>query len=221
MIEHLKTQLQVLRVKLDTDLFLLYDKNKLLNENAHILSISSDSYALTDEVKSKIADIDGNFGLTEESTIQLAEKFLHQKFKNELDNITERGLFSAYLWVALTEFFIEKNDNEQMLNCLCIANRIYGSTLAVKSEHFSAELGKILASTEGARKARIKAQIIAKEKEPKLRELEKLWEKGEWAKKGRGKYSKFASYIVHGEMVEGIEFDAIRTYISKYDKSHK
>lgn len=144
MIEQVRNQIQALRVKLDSDLFFLYDQNNLISESNHMLSLSAKMYALTDEAKLEITNTNGNYGITKESTIQLAEKFINQDFKNNLDNIVERGLFSTFLWVALTEFFIEQNDNDQTLNCLCIANRVYGSTLAAKNEYYSAEISKVI-----------------------------------------------------------------------------
>jgi hypothetical protein len=167
MIEQVKIQIQVLRVKLDSDLFFLYERNNLISESDHTLSAKM--YALTDEAKLEITNTNGNYEITKKSTIRLAEKFINQNFKNNLDNIIERGLFSTFLWIALTEFFIEQNDNEQILNCLCIANKIYGSTLAAKNEYYSVEIGKVLALVKSSEGGKTKA-INRKNIEQPIRE---------------------------------------------------
>ncbi|MGQ0691435.1 hypothetical protein ACT4WE_05915 [Acinetobacter baumannii] len=77
---------------------------------------------------------------------------------------------------------------------------------------------KIAISKEKSRIAKIRAEKEAKEREPKLKKLEKLWVDGKWAQKGRGKYTQFAKYIIYNDMIDGMEFDAIRVYISTYDK---
>lgn len=77
---------------------------------------------------------------------------------------------------------------------------------------------KIAISREKSRIAKIKAENDAKVREPKLRQLEKIWDDGEWTKKGRGKYTNFAKHILYNDMVENIEYDAIRNHISRYDK---
>jgi len=169
MIKQIKNQIQDLRVKLDSDLFFLYEQNNLISESNHMLSLSAKMYALTDEAKLEITNTNGNYEITKKSTIRLAEKFINQNFKNNLDNIIERGLFSTFLWIALTEFFIEQNDNEQILNCLCIANKIYGSTLAAKNEYYSVEIGKVLALVKSSEGGKTKA-INRKNIEQPIRE---------------------------------------------------
>lgn len=158
MIEQVKIQIQVLRVKLDSDLFFLYERNNLISESDHILSVSAKMYALTDEAKLEITNINGNYGITKKSTRLLAKKYINQNFKINLDNIIEREFFSTFLWIALTEFFIEQNDNEQILNCLCIANRVYGSTVATKSEYYSAEIGKVIVLAKSSEGGNAKAK---------------------------------------------------------------
>jgi len=91
MIEQVRTQIQVLRVKLDSDLFFLYERNNLISESDHMLSLSSKMYALTDEAKLEITNNNGNYEITKKSSILLAKKFMNQDFKNNLDNIIERG----------------------------------------------------------------------------------------------------------------------------------
>lgn len=78
---------------------------------------------------------------------------------------------------------------------------------------------KVAISKEKSRIAKIKAEKEAKEREPKLQQLESLWDAGDWSSKGHGKYTKFAKHITYNDMVDGIEFDAIRTHISNYDKN--
>lgn len=168
MIEQVRNQIQALRVKLDSDLFFLYEQNNLISESNHMLSLSAKMYALTDEAKLEITNTNGNYEITKKSTIRLAEKFINQDLKNNLDNIIERGLFSTFLWIALTEFFIEQNDNEQILNCLCIANRVYGSTLAAKNEYYSAEIGKVIVSAKFSIGGNAKAKTYEQEKKTVL-----------------------------------------------------
>lgn len=163
MIEQIRNQIQALRVKLDSDLFFLYEQNNLISESNHMLSLSAKMYALTDEAKLEITSTNGNYEITKKSTIRLAEKFINQDFKNNLDNIIERGLFSTFLWLALTEFFIEKNDDEQILNCLCIANRVYGSVLAAKGE-----IGKVIVSAKFSIGGNAKAKIYEQDKKTVL-----------------------------------------------------
>ena len=170
MIEQVRTQIQVLRVKLDSDLFFLYERNNLISESDHMLSLSSKMYALTDEAKLEITNNNGNYEITKKSSILLAKKFMNQDFKNNLDNIIERGLFSTFLWLALTEFFIEKNNNEQILSCLCVANRIYGSTLVTKNEYYSTEIGKVLILEKSAEGGNAKSKTYKQDRETVMNE---------------------------------------------------
>ncbi|MDQ9010078.1 hypothetical protein RFI36_09485 [Acinetobacter gerneri] len=89
----------------------------------------------------------------------------------------------------------------------------------IDDQSFNLVLKKI--NTIKARKnAKIKASKEAVKKEPKFRKLEQLWIKGDWSSKGRGKYSQFAKHILYNDEIEGLEYDAIRNYISKFDKAN-
>ena len=66
---------------------------------------------------------------------------------------------------------------------------------------------------------KVKAEIEAKRLEPAKEKLREIWDKDNWTSKGRGKYSDFAKYITYNDMVDDVDYDFIRTYISKYDKS--
>lgn len=239
MIEQVRTQIQVLRVKLDSDLFVLYERNNLIekeNENSlpsssnidndlynhkyNLITINEKMYRLTNQAKLEITSTEGNiYQINTESTENLAKIFLYQNFKKNLDNIIERGLFSAYLYIALTEFFIINNNIEQVLHCLCIANITYGSTLTIKNKIISLEIGKVSTSESNSKNAKIKAKKYAENRAPTLRKLESLWDEDNWTSKGRGKYEKFATQIIYHDQVEGIGFDSIKKYISKYDKT--
>lgn len=63
-----------------------------------------------------------------------------------------------------------------------------------------------------------KAEIDANRLDPAKEKLKEIWDKGNWTSKGRGKYVDFAEYITYNDMVDGVNFDFVRTYISKYDK---
>lgn len=86
------------------------------------------------------------------------------------------------------------------------------------SENFENDLKKIK-SIQASKNAKIKAEKEALKKAPLYQKLEKLWDEGKWSSKGRGKYSKFATDVLYNDEIEGLEFDAIRSYISKYDKA--
>ena len=90
--------------------------------------------------------------------------------------------------------------------------------LEIYSESFGSDLRKIK-SIQASKNAKIKANKEAVKKEPIYKKLEKLWDKGGWSSKGRGKYSQFAKHILYNDEIEGLEYDAIRNYISKYDKT--
>ena len=86
------------------------------------------------------------------------------------------------------------------------------------SQSFENDLKKIK-SIQASKNAKVKADKEATKKKPIFQKLEAIWDDGEWSKKGRGKYTEFAKYIIYNDEIEGIEFDAIRSYASKYDKS--
>lgn len=88
----------------------------------------------------------------------------------------------------------------------------------IHSENFENDLKKIK-SIQASKNAKIKADKEAIKKEPIFQKLEAIWDDGEWSKKGRGKYSDFAKHVVYNDEIEGLEFDAIRNYASKYNKS--
>lgn len=66
---------------------------------------------------------------------------------------------------------------------------------------------------------KVKAENDAKRLGPAKEKLREIWDKDNWTSKGRGKYSDFAEYVTYNDIVDGVNYDFIRTYISKYDKS--
>lgn len=88
----------------------------------------------------------------------------------------------------------------------------------IHSENFKNDLKKFK-SIQASKNAKIKADKEALKKAPLYQKLEKLWDEGEWSSKGRGKYSKFATDVLYHDEIDGLEFDAIRNHISKYDKA--
>lgn len=88
----------------------------------------------------------------------------------------------------------------------------------IHSENFENDLKKFK-SIQASKNAKVKADKEAIKKKPIFQKLEAIWDDGEWSEKGRGKYSDFANHVVYNDEIEGLGFDAIRNYASKYDKS--
>lgn len=66
---------------------------------------------------------------------------------------------------------------------------------------------------------RIRAENEAKRLEPDKLILKNKWDQENWTSKGRGKYTNFANKVVKEDLVESMDFDAIRTLMSKYDQN--
>lgn len=231
-------QTQDLKIKLDNALFFLYEKNNLikiecdptkplnfeeldkLNEGRYeFLDLIKKTYDLISQAEKEIIGLDDQgYEINLESVQKLANFFMHQNFKENLDNIIERGLFSSYLSIATSNFAMNQGNHQQTLHCLCNAYNIYGSTLNIKNPLINFEVNKISTSLTNARRAKIKANKISQKKAPKFRILEEIWDKGNWTSKGRGKFTNFASHIIHSETVDGMSFETIKNHISKYDK---
>lgn len=231
-------QTQDLKIKLDSALFFLYEKNNLikiecdptnppnfeeldrLNEGRYeFLDLIGKTYDLISQAEKEVLVLDDQgYEINLESIQKLAKTFMHQDFKENLDNIMERGLFSSYLCLATSNFAISQSNYQQIIHCLCNAYSIYGSALSIKNPLINFEINKISTSLKHARFAKIKAEKISQEKAPKLRILEEIWDKGNWTSKGRGKFTNFASDIVHSETVDGMSFETIKNHISNYDK---
>lgn len=64
-----------------------------------------------------------------------------------------------------------------------------------------------------------KAANEAFRKEPIYKHLQDVWNQEEWSKKGRGKFTNFANYILHKNPDHSMTYDAIRIHITKYNKS--
>ncbi|MFC2994290.1 hypothetical protein ACFODO_03180 [Acinetobacter sichuanensis] len=234
-------QTQDLKIKLDNALFFLYEKNNLikieydptsplefdeldkLNEGRYeFLDIIGKTYDLIYQAEKEINGLDDqSYEINLESVQKLAKFFIHQNFKENLDNIMERGLFSSYLAIATSNFAMKQGNYQQTLHCLCNAYNIYGSTLNIKNPFINFEINKISISLNNARRAKIKAEKILQEKAPKLKILEETWDKGNWTAKGRGKFTEFASHIIHSETVDDMSFETIKNHISQYDKKKK
>lgn len=154
-----------------------------------------------------IKEINGASWLFERSHNNIKKLFLSKATNNEffldLDFLYLLAVnFPQYINEALTSLnlrFLERGSN-------------------IHSENFKNDLKKIK-SIHASKNAKIKADKEAIKKEPIFQKLEAIWDDGEWSKKGRGKYSDFAKHVVYNDEIEGLEFDAIRNFASKYDKS--
>lgn len=137
----------------------------------------------------------------------------NEKIKNLLFSKVENNEFFLdvdFLYLLAISFPHYINDALITLNLRSLER---GSNM--QSEGFERDLKKIR-SIQASKNAKKKADQEALKRAPTYQKIEQLWDEGEWSLRGRGKYSKFAN-IHHG--IEGLEFDAIRNYISKYDKA--
>ena len=235
-------QIYDLKIKTDEALFFLYEKNNLIKidySSEHInLSIEeldaleegrysffdviNKTYELMTEAEKEILLLsDQSYEINLESVTKLAEKFLYQNFKDNLDNMIERLLFSTYLSITTSKFAIRQSNQQQILHCLCHAYSIYGRFLSIKNRDISSEISKFSISQANASYAKIKAEKIWQEKAPKLKILEEIWDKENWGSKGRGKFSKFAEYIILKDKAPGMSFETIKNHISTYFKNKK
>lgn len=234
-------QTQDLKIKLDSALFFLYEKNNLikiesdptnppnfeeldrLNEGRYeFLDIIGKTYDLISQAEKEVLVLDDQgYEINLESIQKLAKTFMHQDFKENLDNIMERGLFSSYLCLATSNFATSQSNYQQIIHCLCNAYSIYGSALSIKNPLTTYEINKFSISQANASYAKIKAEKIWQEKAPKLKILEEIWDKENWGSKGRGKFSKFAEYIILKDKAQGMSFETIKNHISTYFKNKK
>lgn len=170
-----------------------------------------------------------NLQLSDEQYVQINEvQFFALSLMRYADQVNQREFF----WETTREAMIKKWQNlPENAKKLCKRHQI-NDAIWNDSEIFSVinELfiyfqkalinssNKSAISEEKSRIAKIKAKKKAEQREPQLKKLQELWDTEDWTKKGRGKYTQFAKYITYNDMIENMEFDAIRTYISNYDK---
>lgn len=159
----------------------------------------------------------------------------------DIDNCECEGFIFFYAYSALfiaisllcfpnihlkaTAHLTYKNDMEKVMTCFLALSNLENATSNVSSFEFhnnnKEEAIKQYISKERSNAAKSKAAKQAKIREPELRKIEKVWDKDHWTTKGRGKYSNFAKHIIYNDLVEILEYDAIKNYISKYDKKLK
>lgn len=126
------------------------------------------------------------------------------------------------IYLKATAHLTYKNDMEKVMNCFLALRDLENATSNISSFEFhnnnKEEAIKQYISKERSNAAKSKAAKQARIREPELRKIEMIWDKENWTDKGRGKYSNFAKHIIYNDLVEILEFDAIKNHISKYDK---
>lgn len=138
-------------------------------------------------------------------------------------NIGETYSLSKLMRTRAKEInFLETGYLLEMLDSLSTLENITASHMTGEvTRHFVEKA--IEKATKEARQpqskgGKVKAENDAKRLDPAKEKLREIWDKDNWTSKGRGKYSDFAEYVTYNDIVDGVNYDFIRTYISKYDK---
>ena len=215
--DKLKEELDKLKEELDK----LNEEFDKRNEGRYnFLEIMEKTHDLISQAEKDVLIVDDqSYEITLKAVQELAKVFMYQNFKKNLDNITERALFSCYLSLATSNFAMNQNNSQQMLHCLCNAYSTYGSTLSIDNSFINYEINKNTLSFNNARFAKIRAEKISQQKAPKLKELEEIWDNENWNSKGRGKFTKFANHIIRNNTFSDLSFETIKNYISRYNKN--
>ena len=155
------------------------------------------------------------------NTLDAAYKYCCQEDAAKGNNSLHRLVFGPDNHNYLVDVIDYLSDLEE-ISATHLTNKIV--------KHFidkAVEKAKKEATKEATKEARqpqskggkVKAENDAKRLDPAKEKLREIWDKDNWTSKGRGKYSDFAEYVTYNDIVDGVNYDFIRTYISKYDKS--
>lgn len=150
------------------------------------------------------------------NTIDLAYKYCCSLDMGETNSLSKLMLTHAKKTYLGKGYLLEMLDSLSTLEDITASHKT-----DVVARHFIEKA--IEKATKEARQpqskgGKVKAENDAKRLDPAKEKLREIWDKDNWTSRGRGKYVDFAEYITYNDMVDGVNFDFVRTYISKYDK---
>jgi hypothetical protein len=133
------------------------------------------------------------------------------------DKYAEYHFFRMVIFYTHAEKFLELQQYNEAIQALMDAKECLGASKIFKH----ADLVHIVDSdhkyTVASKGGQAKAEKEAERKAPIYKKLEQYWDKGDWTNQKK-KYSRFAEWAIHSEENEGLGYEAIRKYMSKYDK---
>ena len=106
---------------------------------------------------------------------------------------------------------------DEVMNSLKTAYECFGASQVYKSDNLIPILDSDFKFSTASKGGKIKAEKYAEKIAPVYKKLEQYWDKGDWTNQKK-KYSRFAEWAIHSEENEGLGYEAIRKYMSKYDK---
>lgn len=119
-------------------------------------------------------------------------------------------------WAIQSCRFEFKNDNLTDFLGLPKATLLYGYACGLLGLDIFGTYYKL--NEESSKGGKIKAQNDRERKDPIYKKLEQHWDKDGWTNQKK-KYARFAEWAIHSEENGCLGYEAIRKYMSKYDKA--
>lgn len=136
---------------------------------------------------------------------------------NRKDQHAEIQLLKGVIFVKHAKSLYESQKYDEVMNSLKTAYECFGASQVYKSDNLIPILDSDFKFSTASKGGKIKAEKYAEKIAPVYKKLEQYWDKGDWTNQKK-KYSRFAEWAIHSEENEGLGYEDIRKYMSKYDK---